>query len=220
MDVHWGLVVGIVACVVCWVLIEKTTLGLRRAHRRRQRARRAGAGPAGRPADRRLHRARRGLRRARRHLRGRRRPGSGQRLAGRRLRLHRHPRRLPRAPQSAGHHPGRDPARRHRRLRRPDPAPHGPARRHGPGAAGHDLRGDPAVSETLYGRFKIFKPELLGERADGHGDLGLWGVPHRHPRRRHPRLDAVPLRRRSANASPSAPAASISASRARSSSAR
>jgi len=27
MDVHWGLVVGIVACVVSWVLIEKTTWG-------------------------------------------------------------------------------------------------------------------------------------------------------------------------------------------------
>ena len=26
-DVHWGLVAGIVGCVVCWVLIEKTTWG-------------------------------------------------------------------------------------------------------------------------------------------------------------------------------------------------
>ena len=27
MDVHWGLVVGIVACVISWVLIEKTRWG-------------------------------------------------------------------------------------------------------------------------------------------------------------------------------------------------
>jgi len=27
MDVHWGLAVGIVACVICWVLIERTSWG-------------------------------------------------------------------------------------------------------------------------------------------------------------------------------------------------
>ncbi len=27
MDVHWGLVVGIVACILCWILIEKTRWG-------------------------------------------------------------------------------------------------------------------------------------------------------------------------------------------------
>jgi len=27
MDVHWGLVVGIIACIACWFLIEKTTWG-------------------------------------------------------------------------------------------------------------------------------------------------------------------------------------------------
>jgi general nucleoside transport system permease protein len=26
-DVHWGLVIGIVACILCWVLIEKTSWG-------------------------------------------------------------------------------------------------------------------------------------------------------------------------------------------------
>ena len=37
IDVHWGLAVGVVACVVSLVLIEQTTLGFRRPHRRRQR---------------------------------------------------------------------------------------------------------------------------------------------------------------------------------------
>lgn len=27
LDVHWGLAAGIVACIICWVLIEKTTWG-------------------------------------------------------------------------------------------------------------------------------------------------------------------------------------------------
>ncbi|QYK40734.1 MAG: ABC transporter permease [Paracoccaceae bacterium] len=27
MDVHWGLVLGILACILCWVLIERTTWG-------------------------------------------------------------------------------------------------------------------------------------------------------------------------------------------------
>lgn len=27
MDVHWGLIIGIVACVIAWVLIERTTFG-------------------------------------------------------------------------------------------------------------------------------------------------------------------------------------------------
>jgi len=27
MDVHWGLAVGVVACLLCWLLIEKTTWG-------------------------------------------------------------------------------------------------------------------------------------------------------------------------------------------------
>ncbi|QOV89358.1 ABC transporter permease [Humisphaera borealis] len=27
IDVHWGLVIGIVACLICWVLMDRTTLG-------------------------------------------------------------------------------------------------------------------------------------------------------------------------------------------------
>ncbi|MDE3080540.1 MAG: ABC transporter permease [Paracoccaceae bacterium] len=27
MDVHWGLIVALVACVLCWVLMERTTIG-------------------------------------------------------------------------------------------------------------------------------------------------------------------------------------------------
>jgi hypothetical protein len=47
-DVHWGLVVGIVLRPVLGA-DRAHHLGLRRPHRRRQRARRAGAGPAGGP---------------------------------------------------------------------------------------------------------------------------------------------------------------------------
>jgi len=27
MDVHWGLAVGVIACILCWILIERTTWG-------------------------------------------------------------------------------------------------------------------------------------------------------------------------------------------------
>ncbi len=27
LDVHWGLVIGIIACLICWVLLERTTFG-------------------------------------------------------------------------------------------------------------------------------------------------------------------------------------------------
>ena len=117
MDVHWGLAVGVVACIASWVLIEPHhASALPPASPAAMSARGPDAGPAGRRADRRLRRAGRRLRRARRHDRGRGRPGQRQRLARRRLRLYRHPRRLPRPPQPAGDHPGRLPARRHRRL--------------------------------------------------------------------------------------------------------
>ncbi len=98
---------------------EPHQVRLRGADHRRQCARGAGAGPAGRQAHRHLLRHRRSLRRPRRLFRGRRDPGPRQCLARRRLRLHRHPRRLPRAPEPARHHPGRDLPRRHRRRRRP-----------------------------------------------------------------------------------------------------
>ena len=53
-DVHWGLAVGIVLAIVLYVLMDAHHLRLCRPHHRRQSARRAGAGAAGRQADRRL----------------------------------------------------------------------------------------------------------------------------------------------------------------------
>ena len=48
IDVHWGLVFGIVVCVACLCADLPHHVRLRRAHRRRQRARGAARGPAGR----------------------------------------------------------------------------------------------------------------------------------------------------------------------------
>src|SRR6202044_1509887 len=53
-------------------------------------------------------------------------------------------------PQSAGDRSGRHPVRRHRRLRRPHRAPHGPARRNGPAAARSDLRGAADVGNPVW----------------------------------------------------------------------
>ena len=47
LDVHPGLPVGILACVLCWVLIYRTSFGFAVARHRRQHPRRAVAGPAG-----------------------------------------------------------------------------------------------------------------------------------------------------------------------------
>ena len=55
-----------------------------------------------------------------------------------------------------GDHPGRDPARRHQRQRRPAPAPARPARRLRAGAQGI-IFVIVLASETLYGRFRIFR---------------------------------------------------------------
>ncbi len=57
-DVHWGLVVGHRArASLLWVLIDRTTFGFAARVTGGNVARRAGAGPAGRHADRRLLRA-------------------------------------------------------------------------------------------------------------------------------------------------------------------
>ena len=47
-DVHWGLAVGIVLAIALLYPDDAHHLRLRGAHHRRQSARRAGAGPAGR----------------------------------------------------------------------------------------------------------------------------------------------------------------------------
>ena len=65
-DVHWGLAVGIVLAIVLHVLLVAHDLRLCGARQRRQCARRAGAGAAGRQADRHLLHDRRRLRRPRR----------------------------------------------------------------------------------------------------------------------------------------------------------
>ena len=114
-DVHWGFAVGVLLCDRPLFPDDAHHLRLRGARHRRQFPRRAGAGAAGRQADRRLRDDRRRLRGAGRLLRGGGDPGPRQRLAGGRLRLHRHPRVVPGAPQSAGHRSGRDPVRRPRR---------------------------------------------------------------------------------------------------------
>ena len=102
-ELHPGLPVGIIACLVFWILIYRTSFGFACPGYRRQPARRPAPGPARGPPHR--HRLRHGrcLRRACRHDRRRRRAWSCQRLARRRLRLCRHPHRLPRPPQPAGH---------------------------------------------------------------------------------------------------------------------
>ena len=64
IDVHWGLAVGILACIVCWVLIEKTTWGFAaRIVGGNVRAAQVQGLPTG-SSDDRLHRPRRRLRRA------------------------------------------------------------------------------------------------------------------------------------------------------------
>ena len=90
-EVHWGLVVGVVLCdravhsaVAHYVRLCRAGLG-------RQSARRLGARPSGRQADRYLLRDRGRLRRPRRLLRGRGDPGPRQRVARSRLRLYRNP---------------------------------------------------------------------------------------------------------------------------------
>ena len=58
-EVHWGLAAGIVIAIALWVLMNRTKFGFAARDHRRQCARRAGARPAGRPADRDLLRHRR-----------------------------------------------------------------------------------------------------------------------------------------------------------------
>ncbi len=119
LDVHWGLVYGIVACFVCYVLMDVSTFGFgaRIVGGNLRAARLSGLGVSklvivtcaiGGACS-----------RARRNGRGRGRPRQGQRFPDRGLRLHRDLGGLPRPPQSARGDPRRAAARRHQRQRRP-----------------------------------------------------------------------------------------------------
>ena len=149
LDVHPGLPVGILACVLCWVLIYRTSVGLRLACHRRQYPSGAVAGVAGDQVDPAGLRHRWRLCRPSRRHRGRGRVRTRQRVAQRRIRLHRHPDRLPRPVQPAGDHADGDPARRLGRGRRTAAAADGPARRNDPGAARPDLRFDPGERHAI-----------------------------------------------------------------------
>ena len=210
-EVHWGLVFGIVFCVVAYVLMFHTTFGFA--------ARMVGGNPraarlAGLPVGRIILIVTGAGRRRRgpcRHDRGRRRAGPRQRHARGGLWLYRHSRRLHRAAESAGGHSGRVPVRRHRRERRAAAAPARPARRLGAGAAGHHLRRDPGERDPV--RAVPHLPAEGGTR---------WPMPASAGgacRWRWRRARCAPARRScssaSASCSPRNRAASISASKAR-----
>ena len=162
-DVHWGLGRRYWLSVVLYILLSRTTFGFAvRVAGGNPRAALAQGLPS-RQADRDLLRHRRRLRRSRRILRGCGDPGPRQRIAGRRVRLHRNPGVVPRAAQSAGHRSGRhlfggivaSGGLIERRMGLPD-------------ATVLVLQGLTFVvllmSETLYGRFKIFQVSGTVER--------------------------------------------------------
>ena len=163
-DVHWGFAVGILLCIALYFLLERTTFGFAaRVTGGNFRAALAQGLPVGRlivacSADRRR------LRRARRLLRSGGDPGPRQRFARRRLRLHRHSGLVPGAAQSA----------RHLRRSRSCSAASSP-----PAASSSAAWVCPTrpcwfsqglifvvllTSETLYGRFSIFKPRAGNDR--------------------------------------------------------
>ena len=149
MDVHWGLALGVVACVLTWVLMERTTFGFAaRIVGGNMRAARvqglavgrlvlvltalagAFAGLAGMIEVAAVHgRANASL-------------IAGYGYAGILVVV-------PRAAQSARHHPRGGSARRHRREWRTDSAAHGPARRDGGGVPGHPVRRHPRQRDVL-----------------------------------------------------------------------
>jgi hypothetical protein len=207
-DVHWGLVFGIVAAILAYLLIFHTTFGFAaRIAGGNVRAAKAfglgvgrlvlivcflaGAAP-GSPAWSRSPPCR-----------------AAPTPTRRRLRLHRDPRGLPRAAQSARHHPGRAAARRHQCQRRAPATPLGL-----PDASVLVLQGMIFVavlaSETLYGRFRIFRP---GHGHDGRRDRLVGGADCR-ARRRAAREHAVSVRQPRRVHHRAERAASISASKA------
>jgi hypothetical protein len=153
-DVHWGLAIGVVACLGLGWWLRCDRLGLLGARGRRQSAHRAARGPAGHATHPRGLRARRRVRGAR----GRGRGGGGahqrQRLADRGLWLRGHPRVVHRAAQPGGHRAGGNPVRRLRRGRQPAAAAARVARCVGAGAAGHRLRADPGERGPAHDRLE------------------------------------------------------------------
>ena len=166
-DVHWGLVLGVVACIGLglWLAFTPSGFSVRVVGGNPRTAQLVGL-PAKRADPARLRARRRG-RGAGRRGRGRGGAHQRQRVADRRLRLRRHPGRLHRAPEPARDHSGRDPVRRLRRGRQPAAAPPRPARRLGAGAAGHRLRADPGERESLRGVDWAVVAQGASQRAAG-----------------------------------------------------
>ena len=172
MDVHWGLALGLIACVLAWLLMRRTTFGFAaRIVGGNARAARMAGLPVGRMTV--IVTALAG---AAAGLAGMIEVGAVQGSANANIAagygLSRHSRRLSRPPASARDRAGRDPARRHRRERRPVAAPPRSARRRGAGAAGHPVRRaarrrGPAAAQRLESE----------DRPMTAGSLGLWTVP-------------------------------------------
>ncbi|EWS53046.1 ABC-type uncharacterized transport system, permease component [Methylibium sp. T29] len=141
-DVHWGLVLGLLACAALglWLALTARGFAVRVVGGNPRTAQLVGL-PAAADPDR--LRDRRRLRRAGRCDRGGRGAHKRQRFHHRRLRLRGHPGELHRTAQPDRRDPGRHPVRWLRRGRQPAAAPARPARRLGAGAAGHRLRADP-----------------------------------------------------------------------------
>ena len=141
-DVHWGFVIGVVACIALglWLTLTARGFSVRVVGGNPRTAARRLAGeqvdPAGMCARRRVRRAGRGHR-----------SGGGAHececLADRGLWLRRHPRVVHRAALAVRDHPGGHPVRRLRRGGQFAAAPARFARRVGAGAAGHRVRADP-----------------------------------------------------------------------------
>jgi len=156
MEVHWGLAVGILACALSWVLIEKTRWGFAARIAGGNVRGRPGAGACRRLADRRLT----GLAGAFAGLAGM----LSAAAAGQRQRLACPPAMAmpafssPSSPATIRWPSSRSPScLRHRCVGGLDPAPHGPA-----DATVLVLQGMLFIvilfSETFYGRFKAFNP--------------------------------------------------------------
>ena len=105
---------------------------------------------------------------------------------------------FPRPAKSAGDHSGGDPARRHRRQRRSAAAAAGIAGRVGSGAAGHDLRDGARQRHALralepiqrerrpdHGRSRRYRIVDGAGRGAGRRDTSLDAVYFRQPRRMH-----------------------------------
>ena len=134
-DVHWGLVIGIAACVLFGAWLSFTAQGFSLRVVGGQRPHREPGGPGHQsPGGARLRAGGR-VRGPRGRHRGGRGADLGQRLVDRRHGLHRHPGELRGAPQPVGPPAGGHPVRRLRRGRQPVATPPGPARRVGAGAA-------------------------------------------------------------------------------------